>query len=220
MLELSSLKQYNIIFWQKSDMWQKNPIKRSGGHDDSCVKLEIIYSLHHHNENLVQLSQCTLLPHLAGTSRRGSSSTSWVNRSIIAIILIIIPLHTFQMPNKQRDSALKVHQQHAGIARGMSECSFVRVQLSPSATPWQICRMWLLRGNPLVLSGLSCGRDSVWNDHWAWNDPQSPCLCNHPGGLAGLVDCASLSSSKSSPGHFHPLSWCLPSALQTFCVKG
>lgn len=35
------------------------------------------------------------------------------------------------------------------------------MQLSQSATPRQICRMWLLHDNPLVLSGLSCRRDSA-----------------------------------------------------------
>lgn len=152
MLELSSLKQYNIIFWQKSDMWQKNPIKQSGGHDDSCVKLDIIYSLHHHNENLVQLSQCTLLPHLTGTSRRGSGSTSWINRRIIAIILIIIPLHTFQVPNKQKDSALEIQQQHAGIAGGCQSAAFPECHTLTNLQN-------VASDNPLVLSGFSCGRD-------------------------------------------------------------
>lgn len=100
----------------------------------------------------MQLSQCTLLLHLAETSRRGSGSTSWINRRIIAIILIIIPLHTFQVPNKQKDSALEIQQQHAGIAGGCQSAAFPECHTLTNLQN-------VASDNPLVLSGFSCGRD-------------------------------------------------------------
>lgn len=144
-LELSSLRQYNIILWQKSDMWQKN-IKQCRGHDDSCVKLEIIYSLHHHNENLVRLSQHTLPPHPSPSGRRGSSSISWVNRAIIAII-IIVTWH--RAPSKHQARRGTAHPGTPAACMGCRRLSgevrqvpsltgFASLGLPPTLHPWSV----------------------------------------------------------------------------------